>query len=152
MEFIRVFTDGGCSGNPGPGGWAFIILYDNTRFQASGSVPATTNNRMELSAVISALKEIHRRAGWKAARIETYTDSKYVQQGISVWIKKWVRNGWLNAGKKPVKNQDLWKDLFALSRTLAIHWNWLQGHAGNELNEECDRLVGEAIKRAGNRV
>lgn len=105
---------------------------------------------MELSAVISALKEAHKHQEWKKCTIELYTDSRYVQQGITNWIKKWQRNGWLNSLKKPVKNQDLWKTLHRLSSSLSIHWNWLRAHAGYDLNEQCDRLVREAIKSLKN--
>ncbi|GAH76645.1 unnamed protein product, partial [marine sediment metagenome] len=143
---IKIYVDGGCSGNPGPGAWAYIILYDNSRIKASCPVPSTTNNRMELSAVISALKEAHKHSECKKAVFEVYTDSKYVEQGITSWIDEWERNGWLNKKKKPVKNQDLWKSLRELSRPLSISWRWLQGHAGHELNEECDRMVQKAIK------
>ena len=146
MESIKVFTDGGCSGNPGPGAWAFVILYGTSRFQTSGSVRSTTNNRMELKAVISALNEIHKHSEWKKRSLDIYTDSRYVEKGITDWIIKWERNGWLNSSRKPVKNQDLWKELKRLSLFLTINWNWLQAHAGNELNEECDRLVRQAIK------
>ena len=109
---------------------------------------------MELSAVISALKEAHKHPEWlkvqtvgKKVVLEVYTDSRYVEQGITTWIHKWERNCWLNRGKKPVKNQDLWKSLRELSRSLNINWQWLAGHAGHELNEECDRMVQEAIKQ-----
>ncbi len=151
---IKIYVDGGCSGNPGPGAWAFIILYDRSRIRASCPVPSTTNNRMELSAVISALKEACKHPEWlkvqtvgKKTVLVVYTDSRYVEQGITAWIHKWERNGWLNRGKKPVKNQDLWKKLRELSSSFNISWQWLRGHAGHELNEECDRMVREAIKQ-----
>lgn len=148
MDTIKIYTDGGCSGNPGPGAWAYIVIDGDNRLQDSGSEAATTNNRMELSAVIEALKRI----GGKAAAgrvLEVYTDSRYVQQGISDWILRWERNGWRTAAKKPVKNRELWQELRSLSRNLDVRWHWLAGHAGHELNEECDRMVGEAMRRAG---
>jgi len=143
----RIYTDGGCSGNPGPGGWAYIILNDGEELQASGSERATTNNRMELTAVIEALRLVRRR-GWTAA-VDLYTDSQYVQLGISRWIRAWLRNGWLTASKKPVKNRELWQALHELASRLPVRWHWLQGHAGHPQNEACDRMVRAAIRSAG---
>ena len=151
MALIKVFTDGGCSGNPGPGAWSFIILKSSFRLQNSGSSEATTNNRMELTAVISALIEITTRRELQQSFIELYTDSRYVQKGISEWIDKWERNGWLTVSKKPVKNQDLWKKLKSLSDTMKINWHWIEGHSGHEFNEQCDRLVQEEIKKIKNK-
>ncbi len=147
MALIKVFTDGGCSGNPGPGAWSFIILKRSFQLQNSGSVEATTNNRMELTAVISALTELEARPELQQSKIDLYTDSRYVQRGISEWINKWERNGWLTVSKKPVKNQDLWKKLKNLSGTMKINWHWLEGHSGHEFNERCDCLVQEEIKK-----
>ncbi|MBA7474412.1 MAG: ribonuclease HI [Spirochaeta sp.] len=147
MADIKIFTDGGCSGNPGPGAWSFIILKRSFQLQNSGSVEATTNNRMELTAVISALIEIETRPELQQSKIDLYTDSRYVQRGISEWIEIWERNGWLTVSKKPVKNQDLWKKLKVLSGTMKISWHWLEGHRGHEFNERCDRLVQEEIKK-----
>ncbi len=148
MKGIRIYTDGGCSGNPGPGAWAYIILADRRPLQASGFAPQTTNNRMELQAVIEALRAAGRNPDWRSAAIEIFTDSQYMQKGISEWIHTWVRNGWRTRSKKPVKNQDLWQELVVLARPLDIHWRWLRGHAGDRFNERCDRLVQEAIKKA----
>jgi ribonuclease HI len=142
---IRIYTDGGCSGNPGPGAWAYIILSGETRLSASEAAPDTTNNRMELAAVIAALEQVTRRREWDAASLEIYTDSEYVQKGITRWIRAWEANGWRTSGKRPVKNQDLWKRLRQLSAGRSVQWHWLAGHAGHPLNEECDRLVRRAI-------
>jgi ribonuclease HI len=149
LDTIRIYTDGGCSGNPGPGAWAYIIIDGENRRQDSGSDPDTTNNRMELRAVIEALKRIKGEAAAAGRGLELYTDSRYVQQGISDWILRWEQNGWRTRAKKPVKNRELWQELRSLSRDLQVTWRWLAGHAGHALNEECDRLVGEAMRRAG---
>jgi len=145
MSDIRIYTDGGCSGNPGPGAWAYVILKGEARLSASGSEPDTTNNRMELAAVIAALEQVARRREWDAASLEIYTDSEYVQKGITRWIRTWETNGWRTSGKQPVKNQDLWKRLRQLASARTVQWHWLAGHAGHPLNEECDRLVRQAI-------
>ena len=146
MESIRIYTDGGCSGNPGPGAWAYIMLDGDSRREDSGYEAATTNNRMELSAVIEGLKRVVQR-GSAGRSLEIYTDSRYVQQGITDWILRWEQNGWRTQSKKPVKNQDLWQELRRGSRELQIRWHWLAGHAGDVLNEECDRLVQETMRR-----
>ena len=150
---IEIYTDGGCSGNPGPGGWAYVIIGDvNSRGNAGGNAnslenwgaeSSTTNNRMELQAVIAALEAVSRmdtRAG-----ITIYTDSQYVQKGITVWIKDWKNRGWKTSDKKPVKNQDLWQRLDSLSERLPITWVWVKGHAGNKFNERCDILSKKAV-------
>ncbi|MCL2138582.1 MAG: ribonuclease HI [Treponema sp.] len=159
---IEIYTDGGCSGNPGPGGWAFIAVL-HTGFSPSdfsppvlgpkvlaeryGSEKQTTNNRMELLAVINSLKAIYSMPGIPRT-IVVYTDSQYVQKGISEWIKKWKLNAWRTSDKKPVKNQDLWKELDALSGEFSITWKWIRGHSGIEYNERCDLLTQQAIKEA----
>ena len=145
---IEVYTDGGCSGNPGPGGWAYVIKNGNLPGDAAplenwGAEKSTTNNRMELQAVIAALERISRTD--KGSRITIYTDSQYVQKGITVWIKDWKSRGWKTSGKKPVKNQDLWQRLSALTEGLPITWVWVKGHAGNKYNELCDFLTQKAI-------
>jgi ribonuclease HI len=147
MKKIRIYTDGGCSGNPGPGAWAYILLEAKGETQNAGFVPATTNNRMELQAVIEALQAVGRRPESSSPEIELFTDSQYVKNGISDWIRKWVQNGWKTRSKQPVKNQDLWRRLLELSSKLSIQWRWLQGHAGDRYNEACDGLVQEAIKK-----
>jgi ribonuclease HI len=147
MSEVRIYTDGGCSGNPGPGAWAYILLAEGRRWSASAGHPATTNNRMELEAVIAALREVHSRPEWAGASLEIFTDSEYVQKGITSWIRAWEANGWRTTAKKPVKNQDLWKELRGLSSGHAIRWRWLAGHAGHLENEECDRMVRREIAR-----
>lgn len=146
MESIRIYTDGGCSGNPGPGAWAYIMLDGDSRREDSGYEASTTNNRMELSAVIEGLKRVAQQNS-AGRSLEIYTDSRYVQQGITDWILRWEQNGWRTQSKKPVKNQDLWQELRRGSRELEIRWHWLAGHAGDVLNEECDRLVQETMRR-----
>jgi ribonuclease HI len=147
MNKIRIYTDGGCSGNPGPGAWACILLTPEGEIQKAGFAPETTNNRMELQGVIEALQAVGRRSDRASLEIELYTDSQYVKKGISDWIHTWLRNGWKTRSKKPVKNQDLWRKLLGLTAKTRIDWRWLQGHAGDRYNEACDALVQEAIKR-----
>ena len=146
MHHIDVFTDGGCHGNPGPGGWAYVIETDGQRDEASGGEPDTTNNRMELEAVIQALRAVAQR-GDEPRTVTVHTDSQYVRNGITTWIRTWMRNGWKTAAKKPVKNQDRWIRLHELESLVGPEWKWVRGHAGNELNERCDELVQQAIAR-----
>ena len=140
-----VYTDVGCSGNPGPGGWAYVIVDGSSKQSCSGRVDNTTNNRMELTAVIRALEDIASNEVLRAESIELHTDSQYVQKGMTSWITGWERNGWVTSAKKPVKNQDLWKQLSGLNARLHISWRWVRGHVGDELNEECDALVRKEI-------
>ena len=150
---ITIYTDGGCSGNPGPGGWAFIIKYDpessenkeshGIMVEGWGVEENTTNNRMELRAVIASLEALFRLNKGQTALL--CTDSQYVQKGISEWIHTWKKNGWKTSDKKPVKNDDLWKYLDELSGRFHITWKWVKGHAGNEYNEYCDKLTQRAI-------
>lgn len=136
---LIVYTDGGCSGNPGPGGWAYVIQADGQRQeQGSGGEAQTTNNRMELTAVIEALKKA---STYKPDSIIVHTDSQYVKNGITSWIFNWKRNGWRTSSKEPVKNKDYWIALDALASVLPVKWQWVKGHAGIELNELCDSLV-----------
>ena len=140
MNFI-IYTDGACSGNPGPGGWGVIIEPDNdTRKCYSGGEEETTNNRMELMAAINALKELPDRS---AAIL--YTDSVYVKDGITKWIHNWKKNNWINSAKKPVKNSDLWKMLYQEVSRLEVEWRWVKGHSGNPGNEAADQLAREAL-------
>lgn len=139
MEQVEIFTDGACLGNPGPGGWGAILRYNGQEKEISGSEPDTTNNRMELTAVIEALKALTR-----SVSITVYTDSKYVQRGISEWIHNWKKNGWRTANKKPVKNADLWRELDELSGAHEITWKWVKGHAGHPENERADTLANTA--------
>lgn len=142
---LTVYTDGGCSGNPGPGGWAFVVVSDDQEIAArSGGDPQTTNNRMELTAVIEALQYIlTTNSSWNL--IQVYTDSQYVKQGITEWIHNWKRNGWKTASKSPVKNKMYWIALDALAEKLPVEWHWVKGHAGIELNERCDSLVRQEM-------
>ena len=133
---LKIFTDGACSGNPGKGGWAAIILDGNKQSILSGSESNTTNNRMELMAPIMALKKVK-----KNSEITIYTDSKYVKDGITDWIKKWRLNNWKSASKKPVKNKDLWVKLDDTCKKHKINWKWVKAHAGNKMNNLVDKLA-----------
>ena len=133
---IKIWTDGSCLGNPGPGGWAFIVTDGKNTAERSGGAPDTTNNRMELMAVISALT-----ATRKHNEVEIHTDSQYVKNGMQTWLKNWKARGWRTADKKPVKNQDLWQKLDELASNTKIHWIWVRGHDGEEFNERCDELA-----------
>ena len=138
---LKIYTDGGCTGNPGPGGWAAVILEEGRDVrEMSGGDDATTNNRMELTAVISALEYVSEVFG-KDRIIEVHTDSQYVQKGISEWMKGWIAKGWKTAAGKPVKNKDLFVRLKELNDSLIVSWHWVKGHAGDEWNERCDELV-----------
>ena len=145
MDKIDIFTDGGCSGNPGPGGWAFVALSEGKVLSySSGGDAQTTNNKMELTAVINALKTCQS-LGAKSVSIST--DSQYVKNGITSWIFNWKRNGWKTASKDPVKNKDLWIELDALRNNFEINWVWVKGHAGIEYNEMCDSLVKKEMDK-----
>lgn len=137
---IEIYTDGACRGNPGPGGWAALLQKGEHEKQISGAEALTTNNRMELTAVIRALETLKQPV---AARL--YTDSQYVRRGITEWLVAWKARGWRTADRKPVKNQDLWEQLEALSARHRIEWRWVPGHAGVPGNERVDRLANEAI-------
>ena len=140
MKYI-IYTDGACSGNPGPGGWGAIILNEErNETNISGKEKFTTNNRMELMAPIMAIRKIK-----KASKIIIYTDSIYLKNGITTWIKNWEKNGWISANKKPIKNKDLWVTLNKLSKEHVINWKWIKAHAGNKYNEIADKLATEAI-------
>ncbi len=138
---IKIFTDGSCLGNPGPGGWGFVATDGTNIAERSGSEPNTTNNRMELMAVIRALT-----AARKHSELEIHTDSQYVKNGMQSWIKNWRRNNWRTADKKPVKNQDLWMQLDELAQKTKIHWHWVRGHNGDEMNERVDLLARTAAE------
>ena len=140
MQYV-IYTDGACSGNPGPGGWGAVILdEEKNEINISGKEKATTNNRMELMAPIMALRKIK-----KFSEIIIYTDSSYLKNGITTWIKNWEKNGWMSANKKPIKNKDLWVTLNTLSKEHVIDWKWVKAHAGNKYNEIADKLATEAI-------
>ena len=138
---IKIHTDGSCLNNPGNGGWAAIINNDNNIIKISGSEKETTNNKMELMAPIKALQKID-----KNEQIEIYTDSKYVKLGITEWIHKWKKNNWQTSKKEPVKNKDLWIQLYDLTSSYKINWIWVKAHAGNTLNEEVDLLAKKAAE------
>jgi ribonuclease HI len=144
---IEIWTDGGCLGNPGPGGWAYVMRSAVWQEEEAGFEALTTNNRMELVAVREALLRLARETKAKGVPVAVHTDSQYVQKGITQWIHTWSRNGWKTSAKKPVKNSELWLALWELSRDLPVRWVWVMGHAGIEMNERCDQLVQEAIAR-----
>lgn len=139
---VIIYTDGACSGNPGKGGWAAIIIKDDTEYSLSGGEANTTNNRMELTAAIKALEYVANNA---KENVILYTDSQYVKNGISSWIQTWKKNGWKTTAKQPVKNQDLWQKLDTFNQILSINWQWVRGHDGNHYNEECDRLAVQEV-------
>ena len=160
IVLIYIYTDGGCRGNPGPGGWAYVIIQaEDPQIEEKGIQKAssplilaedwgaeqsTTNNRMELQAVIAALVALHSlNAGSEKATV--YTDSQYVQKGMTIWLEEWKKKGWKTRGKEPVKNRDLWQRLDGLAMGFSIIWLWVKGHAGNKYNERCDVLVQKAI-------
>ena len=140
MSIVEIYTDGACRGNPGPGGWGALLTTGEHRKELSGAEPLTTNNRMELTAVIRALEALKRPT---EARI--FTDSEYVRRGITEWVKNWKARGWKTADRKPVKNQDLWERLDALAAGHKIEWRWVKGHFGVPGNERVDQLANEAI-------
>jgi ribonuclease HI len=140
---VTAYTDGACSGNPGPGGWGAILIYGSHRKELNGGERATTNNRMELMGAISALEALKR-----PSRVDIHTDSEYVQKGISGWIDGWKRNGWRTSARQPVKNTDLWQRLDAARATHDVRWHWLRGHAGNPENERADELARAGIPRS----
>jgi ribonuclease HI len=145
---LKIFTDGGCSGNPGPGGWAYIVVIETVQgpkvlAEKQGAEKNTTNNRMELTAVIESLKALKAMDDVPRKAI-LFTDSQYVQKGITEWIRKWKQNAWRTSDKKPVKNQDLLMELDSLNGA-ALEWEWVRGHAGNVWNERCDKMTQEAI-------
>jgi ribonuclease HI len=138
-----IYTDGACLGNPGPGGWAALIIDDGPPREISGYEPQTTNNRMELRAAVEALRTIP-----DGSEVDLHTDSQYLRNGMSEWLTRWKRNGWRTADKKPVKNVDLWQDLDTLAQRHVVRWHWVRGHCGQPENERCDALANEAIRRA----
>jgi ribonuclease HI len=137
---VTIHTDGACSGNPGPGGWGAILQWGDHVRELKGGEPHTTNNRMELMAAIIALEVLKR-----PCVVDLHTDSEYLRQGITGWINGWKRNGWRTAARKPVRNVDLWQRLDAAGNRHTVHWHWVRGHAGHNLNERADELAREAI-------
>lgn len=142
MKQFTIHTDGGCEGNPGPGGWAAVLRCGDAVSEVSGGTAATTNNRMELQAAIGALGALH-----EPCAIQFFTDSEYVRNGITAWLRSWKARGWLTAEKKPVRNEDLWRQLDTLARTHTIQWHWLKGHAGHADNERCDQLAAAEMAK-----
>ncbi len=147
MNEVTIYTDGGCSGNPGPGGWGVVVIFNGEARQLSGGEKNTTNNRMELTAAINALSIVKNTKEFSTLPITVNIDSQYVKNGITVWIKNWKLKGWKTADKKPVKNQDLWIQLDELNSSLDVKWNWVKGHAGIEYNEICDQLCQKEIAK-----
>jgi len=141
LKRVQLITDGACKGNPGKGGWAFILRYGDHKREQFGSSPHTTNNRMELAAAIEGLKRLK-----ESCSVEVITDSEYLKNGIMNWLPAWKRNGWRTAEKKPVKNQDLWVMLDELVNAHDVHWRWTKGHASHEDNNRCDELASRAAE------
>lgn len=144
---ILVYTDGGCHGNPGAGGWGCVVIADEDVRELSGGEAHTTNNRMELTAAIMALTAIANTPRFAARAVVVYSDSQYVRNGISSWIHGWKKNGWRTSQKKPVLNQALWQQLDALNAALNVQWQWVKGHAGIRWNERCDTLCQQEIAK-----
>jgi ribonuclease HI len=142
LKNVTIYTDGACQGNPGPGGWAAVLLWNGRTKEVFGGEPATTNNRMELQAAIGALQTLK-----EPCRIKFFTDSEYLRKGITQWLKGWKAKGWVTMQKQPVKNDDLWKALDLAQSCHEIEWCWVKGHAGNEYNERCDELARNAVPR-----
>ena len=142
LKNVTIYTDGACQGNPGPGGWAAVLLWNGRTKEVSGGEPETTNNRMELQAAIEALQALK-----EPCRIKFFTDSQYLRQGITQWIRGWKAKGWVTMHKQPVKNDDLWKALDHARSCHEIEWCWVKGHAGNDYNERCDELARNAVPR-----
>lgn len=140
MTAVEIYTDGACRGNPGPGGWAALLAYGGTEKELSGAEALTTNNRMELTAVIRALEALTR-----PVEARVFTDSEYVRRGITEWLPRWKARGWRTADRKPVKNQDLWETLDTLAAAHRVEWHWVPGHAGVPGNERVDALANRAI-------
>lgn len=140
-DFVEIYCDGACKGNPGPGGYGAILIWKGKKKEIKGFAPNTTNNRMELTAAIEAISEIKR-----DIKIKVYSDSMYLKDGITKWIHSWKKKEWLGSDKKPVKNIDLWKQIDELNQKFNIDWHWVKGHNGNEYNERADTLANIAIK------
>ena len=140
LTAVRIYTDGACSGNPGPGGWGAILIHGDTERELSGGEAHTTTNRMELRAAIEALEALKR-----PCRVDLFTDSQYLRQGVTAWIHGWKARGWLTADRKPVKNADLWRRIDAARERHAVTWHWVKGHAGDPLNTRVDALAVAAM-------
>jgi ribonuclease HI len=140
---VVIYTDGACSGNPGPGGWGAVLIHGTTEKELCGGEPGTTNNRMELMGAIRALEALN-----KPCKVELHTDSQYVKKGIGEWIHNWKRRGWKTADNKPVKNEDLWRRLDDARARHDVSWRWVKGHAGDPLNERADALARQGLEDA----
>lgn len=140
MKEVTIYTDGACSGNPGEGGWGAVVMYKGIEKRISGYSEMTTNNIMEMTAVIEGIKLLKEKC-----EINIFTDSKYIVDSVTLWLQNWIKNGWISYSKKPVKNVEYWKQIVELSNYHEIKWNWVKGHDGNAYNEECDRLAREEI-------
>ncbi len=143
-EAVQLFTDGACKGNPGPGGWGAVLCFNGHQRELFGGEPDTTNNRMELIAVIQGLRALKRRC-----EVDITTDSQYVKNGITQWIHNWKRNGWKTAAKKPVKNADLWLQLDQAVAAHQVRWHWVKGHSGHAGNERADQLANQGVAAQG---
>ena len=143
MKQVDIFTDGACKGNPGPGGWGVLLRMGQHEKELSGGEAETTNNRMEMTAVIRALKALI-----QPCEVTVHTDSRYVIDGMTKWIDGWKKRGWINASKKPVRNADLWHELIEAAAPHQIHWQWVKGHSGHIENERVDRLASDEAERA----
>jgi ribonuclease HI len=141
MSEVTIYTDGACLGNPGRGGWAALLISGKHQKEISGSEPHTTNNRMELMAAIAALQQLK-----KPCSITLYTDSTYVMKGMSEWVEGWIKKGWKTADKKPIKNQDLWLELWEQKNKHNISWHWVKGHSNHPLNDKADELARRGIR------
>lgn len=144
-NYVEIYTDGACSGNPGPGGWGVLLRWNGVEKELCGGEEETTNNRMELLAAINGLKQLKR-----PVKVNIYTDSTYVKDGITKWIFNWKKNGWKTAAKKPVKNADLWQELESALAKHEIEWHWVKGHDGHEENERADALAREGVEKIKN--
>ncbi|RMF68970.1 MAG: ribonuclease HI [Alphaproteobacteria bacterium] len=140
-DTVEIFTDGSCQGNPGPGGWAALLRWRGRERVLTGGAPETTNNRMELTAAIRALRTLKR-----PVQVHLYTDSEYLRRGITEWLPRWQANGWRTAGRKPVRNQDLWQELIAAMAPHDVTWHWVRGHAGHPENTRVDKLARSAMQ------
>jgi ribonuclease HI len=143
MKHVEIFTDGACKGNPGPGGWGALLRMGHHEKELSGGEADTTNNRMEMTAVIRALEALI-----EPCEISLYSDSKYVIDGITKWVDGWQKRGWINASKQPVRNKDLWHELIAATKPHQVEWNWIRGHSGHPENERVDQLAVIAAEKA----
>jgi ribonuclease HI len=146
LKHVHIFTDGACKGNPGPGGWAAVLRLGAHEKELTGGARDTTNNRMELTAVIRALAALT-----QPCEVTLQTDSRYVIDGITKWVHGWIKKGWVNSKREPVANEDLWRDLLIVTRKHKITWEWVKGHAGNPENERADRLASAEAIKAGRR-